>query len=257
MRCRGLAAGAERHAGTALLIEYSVGAEVQKRRARTRARLQMQLQQSGRTIATALREDITEVLMRVPGRTRSRDGELRDLPATQALQNVLGDLRMQMDMERDSRVWMRSEGAGNPARSPEAEALMAGYGKLLLDHGITVRTTPPMTEDDAKAWMDAARGIAAREHTPSGRLRALRNFAYGSVQTRLGGRSIDVLRLDSEGVLERDRASIPALDGTAGERPAYVLLFMPGKSARRSNQRGRQTTTEVVLQRQAERRCAA
>jgi hypothetical protein len=182
---------------------------------------------------------------------------LQKLPATQALQNVLGDLRTLLDMERDSRIWMRSEGAGNPARSPETEALITGYGKLLLDYGITVQSTPPMTEDDARAWMDAARVIAQRERTPAGRLRAWRNFAYGSVLTRLGGRSMDMLRLMWHGVLERDRAPLAALDGAAEERDSCVLLFMPGKSARRSNQRGRQGTTEVVLQRQENPRCAA
>lgn len=219
---------------------------MQRRRLRTEAALATQLQVSGRSLATALPEDVVAVLVdfSARGKTGSSDGALNGVAATQALQNILGDLRQQFDRERDSRAWIASCSQGNPARSSAVDAYVAGYAKLLLASGVVPKAAPAMTREDMRAWVDAAAAVLATERTPAGRLRAHRNHSFGLVLQALGVRKVDVLRLRWEGLVEAEGN--------------LVLLLLPAKPEIRAAARRRARRQEAVLRRAAsgsEQRC--
>ena len=240
---------------TQALLRLEVGEEVQKRRGRTAAALHAVLERNGVAVATARPRDILSVLVRVSGRTGSRDGVLKDIPATQALENVVGDLRHFFDVRRDPGKWVPSTGQGNPARSCEVEAYVAAHGKLLLQHGVTPKSAPAMDESDAQAWMRAAQAVVERETTVAGRIRALRNRAHGGLLLQIGVRSIDVLRVEWPDIVER--ASAEEGEDPATEATGKVLLLLPDKPERKSAGRGRRTRKQVVLERQSDARYCA
>lgn len=251
---RGVQTGtASCEAAAAALRQHAVGSDVQKRRRRSAEALAAQFAQSGRTLATAEPADVVAVLVQhaTRGRTNSPDGALVGVAASQALVNVLGDLRYLLDATRDSRPWIPSQRRGNPARSCEVDELLTGYGKLLLDSGVTPQPGSAMSQADTQAWLRAADDALRSERTPDGRLRALRNASYGAIVAHIGARSVDVLRCDWEYVLDQH--------GPAGGCDVVLLLLL-GKPARRTSQRGRAKRQEVILERAAgggDLRCVA
>lgn len=188
----------------ARIADFAAGPEVQQRRQRTRSLLDEVLLSSGRTVQTAQPEDVTTVLLRsaLNGRTSSRDGELKGVAASQALQNVAGDLRRIFNEERSAQPWEPGSGRGNPACSVLVADFLDGYAKYLLSKGVAPQAAPAMTRSDPEAWIEAAWAQVARERAPAARLRAIRNACCGTVLAAVGTRSVELLRCDWDCLLE-------------------------------------------------------
>lgn len=200
--------------------DFAAGPEVQQRRQRTRRLLEAVLLTNGRTLASALPEDVVAVLQEcaLSGRTSSRDGELTGMAASQALQNVAGDLRHLFAEERSAHPWEPESSRGNPALSVPVADLLDGYSKYLLSKGVVPQAAPAMTRADSEAWMEEAWALMENERSPAARLRAARNACFGTVLAAVGPRSEEMLRCDWDCVLE------PAEEGGAGAEKVLVVV---------------------------------
>jgi hypothetical protein len=134
------------------------------------------------------------------GRAEARGGVDTQLAASGTVANVLTHLAMQLDLSLGSARWEPPRGwfrpsSGNPARSAQCDAFLAGYKLTLADRGVVPKRAVPMTDAVFLALYDAIDAeLAGGKGTDRQRLRLVTLQTLCVLCRAACARGIDVLR---------------------------------------------------------------
>ena len=134
------------------------------------------------------------------GRAEARGGVDTQLAASGTVANVLTHLAMQLDLSLGSARWEPPRGwfrpsSGNPARSAQCDAFLAGYKLTLADRGVVPKRAVPMTDAVFLALYDAIDAeLVGGKGTDRQRLRLVTLQTLCVLCRAACARGIDVLR---------------------------------------------------------------